>query len=301
MLKYLLSLSDIGKVVFDKPLSELSTIKIGGIADAVVFPQTLNQLVNILLTANTNGVPHLVVGNASNVLFSDNGFRGIVVRLTEPLSQTRIENNIVTCSCALSTRVLSRQTFKHGLSGLQHFYLLPATVGGAIVMNASCFGFGTDKVLKSVTVVDKRGKLEKLDKSRLEFSYRHSLLQDQPLIAVEAEFELFATNENPLEQARELHRQKKISQPLEKSSLGSVFKSENVSAAKLIDESGLKGLRVGGAIVSHRHAGFIINDGGASCEDVLRLIEKIKREILFRYNVELQEEIKIIPERISKE
>lgn len=302
MLKKLLDTENVGSIAYDVKLSTISTIHIGGNANAVITPTMLPQLQNLLRLAKKNNIDWLVVGNASNMLFSDNGFRGIIIKLTQPFFPTKIDGENVVVSCFSSARQLALKTFESNLSGLEHFFLIPATVGGAIAMNASCFGYSTDTTLQSVTVLDENGEIETLTKEQLHLSYRHSIFQDKPLIAVAANFRLeTATKTNPLSEAKLLLKEKKVKQPLDKPSLGSVFRSisSNTSAAKLIDEAGLKGFCIGGAEISQKHSGFIINNGGATCNDVLLLIHHIKQQIFNKYGILLKEEIKIVSEKLK--
>ena len=281
----------------NEPLSVHSTFSIGGCARLAVFPKTLDQIVFSVREAHRMGIKCSVIGNASNVLFSDFGFDGAVI-FTSRCKDIKAYETGITAECGASFTHLSTIAAKNSLSGLEFAYGIPGTVGGAVYMNAGAYGCEVSDVLISSLCLDIRsGNISSLSADRHEFGYRTSIYnKGSNLIVLSASFALDRGNATEIRsRMEELMAQRKEKQPLELPNAGSTFKRpEGYFAGKLIEDSGLKGFSVGGAQISKKHAGFIVNTGGATANDVLRLIDHTKETVLKNFGVELECEIKYI-------
>ncbi len=281
----------------NEPLSLHSTFSIGGNAKLAVFPKTTEQLIYSVREAISLGRKYSVIGNASNVLFSDLGFDGAVI-FTSGCKGTSIEGNLIDAECGASFTHLSALAARNSLSGLEFAYGIPGTVGGAVYMNAGAYGKEVSDVLVSSTMLDtSSGEIKTLHAKDHGFGYRTSIYcQNEALIILSASFELSSGKKNEIrDRMEDLMHQRKEKQPLELPNAGSTFKRpEGYFAGKLIEDAGLKGFSFGGAQISEKHAGFIVNTGGATANDVLRLIEHTKETVLNKFGVELECEIKYI-------
>lgn len=277
------------------PLSTKSSFKIGGKADLAVFPKNTSELEYVVAYLRDREIPYIVVGNGSNILFEDEGYRGCVI-FTEKMNEVKIEGNRITAGAGTSFTALASKAKTASLTGLEFAYGIPGSVGGAVVMNAGAYGGQVSDVLESCTVFDtEKCEFITLTKDEMELSYRHSLLsENKALICTSATFVLNEGQNAEIDATmRNLMRRRVSKQPLEYPSAGSVFKrpAPDLFVGKMIEDSGLKGYTVGGAQVSEKHAGFIINIGGATAKDVLDLVEHIKGVIRANYGVELECEI----------
>lgn len=279
------------------PLSRHSSFRIGGAADLALFPNSSDQLCQALSLLRAREVPMLVIGNGSNVVFSDEGYRGAVV-FTGKCRNIKIENNIVYADVGVSLSALSSAARDEGLSGLEFAFGIPGTLGGAVYMNAGAYGGAMSDVCINSEYYDiQTSQLVRLTGSEQGFDYRTSVYQKHPeRVILGATLKLQKGNREAItEQMHTYIEKRKSSQPLELPNAGSTFKRpEGHFAGKLIEDCGLKGLTVGGAQVSTKHAGFIVNIGGATCEDVKRLIEQIKATVLQQTGVELECEIRFL-------
>lgn len=279
------------------PLSRHSSFHIGGAADLALFPKSSDELCQALTFLRTQDVPILVIGNGSNVVFSDEGYRGVVV-FTGKCRKIKIEDDTVYADAGVSLSALSSAVRDEGLSGLEFAFGIPGTLGGAVYMNAGAYGGSMSDVCISSEYYDlKTGQVFGLFGDEQCFDYRKSIYQEHPeYIILSATLKLKKGKRRQItEQMRMYWEKRKNAQPLELPNAGSTFKRpEGHFAGKLIEDCGLKGLTVGGAQVSTKHAGFIVNIGGATCEDVKRLIEQIKATVLQQTGVELECEIKFL-------
>lgn len=279
------------------PLSKHSSFRIGGAADLALFPRSSDALCQTLSLLRENGIPTMVIGNGSNVVFSDDGYRGAVV-FTGKCRKIKIDGDIVYADAGVSLSALASAVRDESLSGLGFAFGIPGTLGGAIYMNAGAY----DGAISDVCVTSKYYDLEKgqvysLTGSEHHFDYRESIYQKHPeRVILGATLKLKKGIRKVItEEMRSYWDKRRITQPLEQPNAGSVFKRpEGHFAGKLIEDCGLKGLTVGGAQVSTKHAGFIVNIGGATCEDVKRLIEQIQTTVLQKTGVQLECEIKFL-------
>ena len=279
------------------PLSRHSSFRIGGAADVALFPKSSDELCKTLAFLREEEIPVLVIGNGSNVVFSDAGYRGAVV-FKGKFRKIKIENNLVFADAGVLLSTLSSAVRDESLSGLEFAFGIPGTLGGAIYMNAGAYGGSMSDVCIGSWYYDlKTGHFgESLGDAQC-FGYRKSVYQDYPeRIILSATLQLKKGNRKEItETMRGYLNKRRASQPLELPNAGSTFKRpEGHFAGKLIEDCGLKGLTVGGAQVSQKHAGFIVNIGGATCEDVKRLIEQIQTTVLQQTGVELECEIKFL-------
>ena len=280
----------------DVLLSEHSTFKIGGKADYVAYPKSesaLCALVDYLIEEN---IKYCVVGNGSDILFSDEGYRGVIV-ITTKLKKIRKSRNTIYAECGVSLSALAVYAYKHGLSGLEFAYGIPGTVGGAVFMNAGAYGGEIKDVLQKSAYFDtKLSKRCELYNAGHKFKYRESVYTKNNNVILSAVFELKAGDPTEIKEKMDGYMAaRKEKQPLDYPSGGSTFKRcEGHYTAQMIDEAGLKGFSVGGAMVSPKHAGFVINTGNATAKDVLQLVSIIKEKIKEKFDVDIEEEIRYI-------
>ena len=288
-------ITGVAEVRFDEPLARHTTFEIGGPADVMVFPETPAALAEVVRTARENGLDWLVLGRGSNMLVADSGIRGVVIA-TERLQTLRVEASRVTASCGWSLINVSKACAELGLSGLEFASGIPGSIGGAAYMNAGAYDGEMKDVITSVTVLDENGAVREIPASEMRFSYRHSRLKDEPLICLAVTMQLaFADKREILAKISDLTERRTSRQPLELASAGSTFKRPaGHYAGPLIIEAGLQGYSIGGAQVSTKHAGFVVNTGGATADDVIRLIHHIQQTVLAKDHVRLETEVRFI-------
>lgn len=276
----------------NEPMSRHTTFKIGGNADVLVKIKSNEQLKQVLSLAKSFDVPCFVLGKGSNLLVSDNGIEGIVIKL-DGLDEIKISGNSVVCGAGASLRALCIAAQKASLTGLEFAYGIPGTVGGALYMNAGAYGGEMSQIVVSATAIDKDGNEVKLLLSDMQLGYRTSVFKNNGLIITSVTFELKEGNSQDIKTAMDdFFARRRDKQPLEYPSAGSTFKRpEGYFAGALIEQNNLKGVSVGGAEVSQKHAGFVINKGGATCSDVLSLINKIKDVVKNADGVDLEPEV----------
>jgi len=276
----------------------LTTFKIGGPADLLVEPADVGQLAKVLEFCRDFSVPWMLLGLGSNLLVRDKGIRGVVIKLAGEFLTWERDGGTVRAGAGVTLGDLSRETARAGLTGLEFACGIPGTVGGAVYMNAGAYDGEMSQVLQRVQAYSLEHGLCWYSKDQLELGYRKSRFQSRPEIIVRAEMSL--TSADPaacLEKIADLTFRRESKQPLEMPSAGSVFRRpEGHYVGPLIEKAGLKGYSIGGAQVSPKHAGFIVNTGGATADNVLCLIAHIQREIQSRFGVELVPEIKVVGE-----
>ncbi|HEX7056034.1 MAG TPA: UDP-N-acetylmuramate dehydrogenase [Bacilli bacterium] len=289
----------IRRILLDEPMSNHTTWKIGGPADLFVVPETKQQLADTINILHRHRVPWMKIGRGSNMLVLDKGIRGAVVKLGGGLDYASIADSTVTAGAAYGLIKLSVVAGKAGLTGLEFAGGIPGSVGGAVYMNAGAHGSDISRILASVEVLDETGKFARWSASDLCFAYRHSKLQQTSVVVTEAVFQLAYGDRKEIAAAMAAHKNRRLqTQPLQSACAGSVFRNpENQHAAKLIEQAGLKGTRVGGAEISPLHANFIVNVANATANDVLTLIELIQNKIFALYKVRLIPEVLVVGER----
>lgn len=294
---------------FDEPMARHTTFKIGGPADALARPKDESQLRQLVQWAVENSIPYLVLGGGSNLLVRDGGIRGVVIRLDALAGTLQWRETPpqvwVAAGAGVPTKRLCTLALKHGWEGMNFALGIPGSLGGAVLMNAGSAQGSMADVLTAVTVMTGAGETERIDRSRIQIHYRglrwpnHIQSVSGPAIVMTAEFGFtLADRDQVRRQAGRLMRARARKQPAWQPSAGCFFKnpSAETPAGRLIDEAGLKGLRVGRAEVSPRHANFIVNRGGATAQDVLRLVERIQSKVENHCGIVLQPEVYIVGE-----
>lgn len=283
------------KILKNEPLSNYTFTKTGGPAEMLAFPASVMELQSLLTMANNKRIPITVIGNASNLIIKDGGIRGLVIILTE-MHQITVHNNCIIAQAGaryIDTTIVAQQ---HSLSGLEFAAGIPGSIGGAIFMNAGAYGGETANVVDSITVLTPKNEIRHLNHNQINFGYRYSVVQDKNYIVLDATFKLFlgdsAAIKNKMNHLNYLRQSK---QPLELPSCGSVFKRPSgYFAGKLIHDAGLQGYQVGGAQVSTKHAGFIVNIDNATATDYLNVIKHVQQVVYKQNQVHLETEVRII-------
>ena len=285
-------------VYINEPMSKYTSFKIGGPAECLVKIKTLDQLKSILKYTNENDIKLTIIGNGSNILVSDDGIKGIVVKIEIDNLEIDIQDKkaLITVGGGVKLGLLAQKCLKQELTGFEFASGIPGTIGGAIRMNAGAHGSEMKDIVKTVTYVDRNGEIHKIENNQAEFEYRKSLFSHNDYIIVETEIELEKGNANEIkEKMTEYANFRKEKQPIEYPSAGSTFKrGTDFITAKLIDECGLKGYQIGGAQISEKHAGFIINKDNATAKDVIKLMEYTKEQVYEKFGKTIEAEIEIL-------
>ena len=280
----------------NEPLAAHCTFKIGGPAQLFVQPQTEQQLCSAVALCKEQAVRYYLLGNGSNILFADEGFAGVVIDISALGSDIAVEGNMLTAGAGVRLTALCRAALEHSLSGLEFAYGIPGTVGGAVYMNAGAYGGEMKDVLTVVRYLTAEGKVVQASAAELDLSYRHSIFEENGGCILSAQFVLQPGNAADIRaKMDELMAKRVDKQPLDKPSAGSTFKRPaGAFAAALIDQCGLRGFRHGGAAVSDKHCGFVVNLGGATCADVLALCDEVRAIVKEKTGYELEKEIRVV-------
>lgn len=285
------------QIFLDFPMSKVTSFKIGGNAKCLIVPKDKEALTSALKAVKETGLPLFVMGNGSNILVGDNGIDGVVLKMGDSLNvlEKSGEKTIIASSGILLSK-LSTFALNNSLCGLEFAHGIPGSVGGAVYMNAGAYDGQMKDVVESTTYIDESYQIKILKKEQHDFSYRHSFFSNKDYIILESTFSLIPSNKDDIERKMDNFKmRRKEKQPLEFPSAGSVFKRpQGYFAGKLIEDCGLKGKKIGGAMISEKHAGFIINFDNATSKDVLNLIEHIKNEVYKKFNIQLECEIKMV-------
>lgn len=282
------------KAEYAVPMKLHTTFKIGGNASLLVEAENITQLSDIIKLCNSENIKYMLLGKGSNLLISDEGLDLVVIKLTgEFKTVERLDSNTVYCGAGMSLAGLCREAENNSLSGLEFAWGIPGSVGGAVFMNAGAYGGEMKDVVYSVTHIDKAGKIGTIKAEDLKFGYRHSIYKENGYTIIGATFKLKLDSKNTIRNKMDdFMQRRKDKQPLEYPSAGSVFKRpEGNYAGTLIEQCGLKGKTIGGAQVSEKHAGFIINIGGATAEDVLNLVKFIQTTVKEKTGYDLEREL----------
>ena len=285
------------KATENEPMSKHISFKLGGAAKAFIEPNSEENLIKIIKKCVSLGVPYAVIGNGSNLLVRDEGIDGAVIHLGADFGKIElIDDTTIFCEAGASLMKVCNFALEHSLTGLEFAYGIPGSAGGAAFMNAGAYGGEMKDVLVKCTHIDRDLTPGTLAGEALDLSYRHSAYENNGCVITGLYLKLQKGNKAAIKaKMDDLYGRRKAKQPLEYPSAGSTFKRpEGYFAGKLIEDAGLKGAAVGGAAVSEKHAGFVINKGGATCADVLRLCEKIDSEVRAKFGVGLEREIKIL-------
>lgn len=285
---------NIGLVYENIDLKKYTTYKVGGTGRLLVIPDTIEKLVELLNYLKENNIKYKIIGNGSNLIFI-NDYNGVLIKL-DKLNNVQINDNEVTAEAGASLIGLALKVSRMGLKGMEFATGIPGTIGGAVYMNAGAYKEDMASIIKKVKLLDENDNIIELNKEELEFGYRKSILQSKKYVCLEATLLLDYGNIDEIMALIEKRKQKRIeTQPLEYPSAGSVFRNpENGFAWQLIDDIGYKGKRIGDAMVSEKHANFIINVGNANGSDIKELIDEIKNKVKDKYNIDLKVEQEIV-------
>lgn len=283
-------------ISFDEPMSSHTTFRIGGPAKVFYKPSTIEGLKSMIKYCIEKNIDYYIMGNGSNLLVSDKGYDGVVIQLYKNMNKVHVKDTIMKAQAGILLVQLARQAMELGLEGLEFASGIPGTLGGAIYMNAGAYSGEMKNVVEAVTVLTKYGEIKILDKDFITFGYRESSMMDNEEIILESTIKLKRGNKVFIKKLMtELNKKRKDKQPLDLPSGGSTFKRpEGYYAGKLIMDAGLKGYRIGDAMVSDKHCGFVVNIGNATSEEVISLVQHIQITVKEMFNVDLHTEIQKI-------
>lgn len=281
----------------DAPMREYTTFRAGGSADFLVMPDTLEQLQDLLALLRGESVPHLLMGNGSNLLFRDGGYRGVVIR-TRGVDAIEVQKDQVMVEAGALLRKAADVALNHSLDGMAFASGIPGSIGGAVVMNAGAYGGEMKDIVDRVEVVTETGEVKTLAGEACDFGYRHSIIQEHDWVVTRVNLRLRDGDYNTIKaEMQDYNARRREKQPLDYPSAGSTFRRpQGYFAGKLVQDAGFKGYSVGGAQVSPKHSGFVINRGDATAKDIITLIETIQQGVKERFGVTLQTEVIIVGE-----
>ena len=298
LLEHLRRVAGSGEVVTEEPMSRHTTFRIGGPADYFVTPHTKEEIRQVIRLCKEEEIPFAVLGNGSNLLVGDKGFRGVIIQLFKNFSDIIIEEETIYAQSGALLVRLANQAAEQGLTGLEFASGIPGTLGGAVVMNAGAYGGEMKDVILWSDVLTEDGEFLRLSGEELELGYRTSVIQKKHYFVLGAALRLKKGDQNEIRSVMEELKEKRVSkQPVEYPSAGSTFKRpEGYFAGKLIMDTGLRGFSVGGAQVSEKHCGFVINKGGATAEEVQLLMKEVADRVEEKFGVRLEPEVKMLGE-----
>lgn len=292
---------DVGRVSRDEPLSRHCSWRIGGPADLLIEPENADQVARLVRFVRQHGWPLVVIGQGSNLLFDDAGVRGLVLKIGANLARLQVMGNRILAEAGTWVPQLARTAMRAGLAGLEHTIGIPGTLGGLVLMNGGSQRRGIGENVRRVWVVDREGRLLELTGEQCRFSYRHSALQGTGMVVVRVELECAYGRRSEIRRMMVCDlRERRHKFPRKLPNCGSVFLSTSEMHAgigppgRVIEQAGLKGLAVGGAEISRLHANFIVNRGGATSADVLRLIDRVRNTVLERFDFDLRCEVRYV-------
>ena len=276
-----------------EPMKKHTTFRIGGEADLFLRMENPHQLKEVQNYLQKLGMPYYILGNGSNLLVSDEGYRGVILEIADKMNTIRVEGNSIIAQAGALMSKIAHVAYEHGLTGFEFAAGIPGTIGGGVVMNAGAYGGELKYVVTTVEVLDQNGEFLSLDNQTMEFGYRTSILKKHPFIVTEVRMELQEGCKDEIKATMDdLAAKRREKQPLEYPSAGSTFKRpEGHFTGKLIMDAGLRGYQVGGAQVSEKHCGFVINKGEATAADVKQLIADVQQEVKKQFDVELEPEV----------
>lgn len=285
-----------GKTLKNVPLKEYTYFKIGGPAELFIEPENIDELRKVFELIRKYKVNYYIIGNGTNLLFSDNGFKGVIIKIGEKFNYIQKEEKLITVGAGTLLSVLSKFLANECFTGFEFASGIPGYIGGAVCMNAGAYGGEMKDVVKKVKCIDPNGNIFKFSSEDMNFDYRHSRVSDTDLVVLEAVISLeYGIKKDIDEKISDLNERRISKQPLNLPSAGSTFKRPlNGYASKLIEDAGLKGLIYKGAMVSDKHSGFVVNIDNASCEDVLELMRIVISTVYDKFNITLEPEIKIV-------
>lgn len=286
------------RIYKDEPMRKHTTFRIGGNADYFVIPKTEEEIRNVIRLCKEERMPYYILGNGSNLLVSDKGYRGVIIEICKKMNEICVEGNFLKVQAGALLSRVGNVALEAGLAGFEFASGIPGTMGGAVFMNAGAYGGEMKDILTEVTVLDENNEVRVLKKEELELGYRTSIVAKKGYVVLSAKVELKKGNQMEIrERMNELKVQRTTKQPLEYPSAGSTFKRpEGYFAGKLIADAGLRGFQVGGAQVSEKHCGFVINKENATAADIVELMRQIIERVQTEFGVKLEPEVKKLGE-----
>lgn len=284
-------------IFMEEPMKKHTTFRVGGPADVLVQPDE-TALAAILALCRQYHVSYSFIGNGSNLLVGDKGIRGVVIEMTDPMGNIEVDGTKITAQAGAMLSKIANTAASNGLGGMEFAAGIPGSVGGAVVMNAGAYGGEMKDIIEKVYVLDENGAQLELDRDALDFGYRHSCIPEKKYIVTKVVLNLVPRNEAEIRsEMKELNEKRAEKQPLQYPSAGSTFKRpEGYFAGKLIMDAGLRGYQVGGAQVSEKHCGFVINKGDATAADICQLMQDVADKVQAQFGVVLEPEVKMIGE-----
>jgi UDP-N-acetylmuramate dehydrogenase len=297
-IKHVSEIVGIDNIKIDEPMKNHTSFKVGGNADIMVIPENDVQIAKIVEVCIREGIPFFIMGNGTNIIVRDKGMRGVVIKTCGQFERYTVKDSIIEAESGVLLSKLAEVALEHGLTGLEFASGIPGSLGGAVVMNAGAYDGEMKNVVVRTEYITRDGFTRILEGDEHRFGYRTSLIQEEGGIVLRSRLKLQKGNKEDIKALMDnLNGRRKSKQPLELPSAGSVFKRPpGYFTGKLIEDCGLKGYRIGGAEVSTKHCGFIVNAGGATANDVISLIRHIQNQIKSEHGIELQTEVKIIGE-----
>ena len=288
---------DESRIRLQEPKSRHTTFRIGGMAEIFLMP-TIKEAVDVITLCRAKKIPYTIIGNGSNLLVGDKGIPGVVIEFGANASSIEVKENMIHAEAGALLSKVAHKALEASLGGMEFAAGIPGTLGGAVVMNAGAYGGEMKDVLVEATVLDTEGNVRTLKNEEIEPGYRHSIVKEKNYIVLEAVIELKKGSADSIKAVMDDLKEKRVSkQPLDRPSAGSTFKRpEGHFAGKLIMDAGLRGFQVGGAQVSEKHCGFVVNAGGATAEDVLNLVKAVQKKVQDEFGILLETEIKFLGE-----
>lgn len=288
---------DKSQIKYNEPMKKHTTMKVGGNCDCLVLPDSIEQIVKVIAYAKENNIPYFIIGNGSNLLVVDEDIHILIIKITNKFSKIKIEEETITVDAGASMPLVAIKAKNHFLSGFEFACGIPGTIGGGVRMNAGAYGGEIANVFVSATYLDHDGNLQTIRKEDMNFGYRHTFFCEHPdYVILSVKLKLQKGNQEEIAKKMEENATaRREKQPLEYPNFGSVFKRpEGYFVGKLVSDAGLRGYTIGGAQVSEKHTGFIVNKGGATCQDVVDLIHYVQKVVYEKFGVSLKTEVVFI-------
>ncbi len=285
-------------VLLDEPMKKHTSFRVGGNADIMIQPSTVEELKSAMKYIKENNIPYYVMGNGSNLIVGDKGFRGVIIKIFSRMCHVEVDGEFMDIKAGALMTVIAAKALENSLTGFEFASGIPGTFGGAVCMNAGAYGGEMKDILVSVNVLTKDGEVKTLSKDELELSYRHSIIPEKEYIVISGRIKLEkGVYDDIKEEMSSLSAKRREKQPLNYPSAGSTFKRpEGYFAGKLISDAGLKGYNCNGAEVSEKHGGFVINKGNATAKDIVEVIKHCQETVYKEFGVNLETEVKMIGE-----
>lgn len=294
----MIQILDKERVLIDEPMKKHTTFRVGGNADYFVMPRTTEEVQQVVALCKKENLPYYILGNGSNLLVGDKGYRGVIIQIYREMNEISVEGEYIRAQAGALLSKVGSVALEAGLAGFEFAAGIPGAVGGAVVMNAGAYGGEMKDILSSATVLTDEGKILKLTNEELELGYRTSIIAKNHYIVLDAEYRLQRGDKAEIRAKMDELKTKRVTkQPLEFPSAGSTFKRpEGYFAGKLIQDAGLRGFQVGGAQVSEKHCGFVINKGDATAADIVELMRQVSEKVFQEFGVTLEPEVKRLGE-----